>query len=120
METLRDELAIIQAQVAVQNLVLQSLVHSHPQPDLLLQQWRRLRADRVAQSYALPADARSSDWLSQHMQVFAEDWTAELVDVIARGRATSADRQRVRIISGLDSSDPKWTQGCAGMIKSRV
>ena len=83
METLRDELAIIQAQVAVQNLVLQSLVHSHPQPDLLLQQWRRLRADRVAQSYALPADARSSDWLSQHMQVFAEDWTAELVEVIA-------------------------------------
>jgi len=83
METLRDELAIIQAQVAVQNVVLQSLVHSHPRPDVLLQQWRRLRADRVAQAYALPADARSSDWLSQHMQVFAEDWTAELVDVIA-------------------------------------
>ena len=98
METFRDELAIVQAQVAVQHLVLQSLVHSHPQPDLLLEQWRRLRADRVAQAYSLPADARSSDWLSQHMQVFAEDWTAELIDVIARrvghlsGEVVSPDR----------------------------
>lgn len=85
METWRDELAIVQAQVAVQHLLLQSLVHSHPQAKELLLHWRRLRADRVAEAYALPADARSSDWLSQHMQVFAEDWTAELVDVIARG-----------------------------------
>ena len=98
METFRDELAIVQAQVAVQHLVLQSLVHSHPQPDALLEQWRRLRADRVAQAYALPADARSSDWLSQHMQVFAEDWTAELVDAVARmtghlsGEVVSPDR----------------------------
>lgn len=86
MESWHDEFAILQAQVAVQQLLLQSLVQSHPQPDELLRQWRRLRADRVAGAYALPADARSSDWLSQHIQVFAEDWTAELVDVIARTR----------------------------------
>lgn len=96
MDKWHDELAILQAQVAVQHLLLQSMVHSHPRPDELLQQWRRLRADRVAEAYAVTADARSSDWLSQHIQVFAEDWTAELVDAIARGtdhvsEAASAD-----------------------------
>ena len=84
MDSWHEEVAFLQAQLAVQHLVLQSLAHSHPRPDLMLQHWRRLRADRVAAAYALPADARASDWLSQQIQVFAEDWTAELVDVIAR------------------------------------
>ena len=84
MDKLREELAILQAQLAVQHMVLRALMHSHPNPGDLLQQWRRLRADRVAAAYALPANVRSSEWLSQHVQTFAEDWTAELVDVVTR------------------------------------
>jgi hypothetical protein len=84
MDTWREELAIVQAQLAVQHMMLRALVHGHPEPAALLHQWRKLRADRVAAAYALPADARSSEWLSQHVQAFAEDWTAELVDVVTR------------------------------------
>ena len=89
MENVREEIAILQAQVAVQHMALQALVHSHPQPDAILQQWRTLCADRVTAAYALPADARGSDWLTLHVQAFAEDWTAELVDAVTR-RATPA------------------------------
>jgi hypothetical protein len=78
----REEIAILQAQLAVQHMALRALVHSHPHPAELLQNWRRLRADTVAAAYTLPVDVRTSDWLSQHVQAFAEDWTAELVDVV--------------------------------------
>jgi len=95
MDTWREELAILQAQLAVQHMALRALVHSHPEPAALLHQWRKLRADRVAAAYTLPADARSSDWLSQQVQAFAEDWTAELVDVVTRvadrAEASSSD-----------------------------
>jgi len=96
MENWHDEVGILEAQVAAQHLLLQRLVQSHPQPDALLQQWRRLRADRFAETYALTADVRSSDWLLEQVQVFAEDWTAELVDVVVRktsnlGDSTSTD-----------------------------
>jgi len=84
MDNWREELAILQAKLGVQHMALQALVQSHPQPDVLLQHWRRLRADRVAEAYALPADARASEWLSQYVQAFAEDWTAELVDAVTR------------------------------------
>jgi hypothetical protein len=114
METWRDELAIVQAQVAVQHLVLQSLLHSHPQPDVLLQQWRRLRADCVAQTFPLPADARSSDWLSQHMQVFAEDWTAELVDVIARGAGQLGEEAKCADNFGSRLPRPQVDPGLRG------
>ena len=84
MDKLREELAILQAQLAVQHMLLRALMHSHPKPGELLHQWRRLRADRVAAAYALPASVRTNEWLSQHVQTFAEDWTAELVDVVRR------------------------------------
>lgn len=84
MDDWREEVAILQARLTVQHMALRALVHSHPQPATLLQQWRTLRADRVAAAYALPADVRASEWLSQHVQAFAEDWTAELVDAVTR------------------------------------
>ena len=84
MNDSREEMAILHAQLAVQQMALRALVHAHPHPADLLQEWRRLRADRVAAAYALPADVRSSEWLSQHVQAFAEDWTAELVDAVTR------------------------------------
>ena len=96
MDLSHENLAILQAQVAVQNLMLQALMHSHPEPETVLQHWRRLRADRVAAAYTLPADVRNSDWLSEHIQTFADDWTAELVEAVTRQgeRATTpaADR----------------------------
>ena len=96
MDNWRDEVAILRAHMAVQHMALRALVHSHPQPAALLEQWRKLRADRVAAAYSLPADVRASEWLTDHVQAFAEDWTAELVDAVTR----QADRPSV------PSSDP--------------
>jgi hypothetical protein len=84
MDNWREEAAILQAQLAVQQMALKAVVHTHPHPAELLHQWRRLRADRVAAAYALPVGVRTSEWLSQQVQAFAEDWTAELVDAVTR------------------------------------
>lgn len=46
MDNWRDEVAILQAQLAAQQMALRALIQSHPQPAALLQQWRELRADR--------------------------------------------------------------------------
>lgn len=81
---LRDELAILKAQLAVQHMALRALAHSHPRPAALLEEWRKLRADSVAAAYSLPGDVRRSEWLSEHVQIFAEDWTIELVDALTR------------------------------------
>jgi hypothetical protein len=93
-----DELALVKAQLAVQHLALRALVHTHPRPTALLEQWRKLRADSVAAAYSLPADVRSSEWLTEQVQVFAEDWTAELVD--------AATRRPSRRGSSASDSDP--------------
>ena len=85
----RDELAIVKAQLAVQHMALRALAQSHPDPAAVLEEWRKLRADTVAAAYSLPADVRASEWLTDHVQAFAEDWTAELVDAVTR----HADRQ---------------------------
>jgi hypothetical protein len=91
MDNWRDEVALLQAQLAVQQMALKAVIHAHPHPAELLHQWRRLHADRVAAAYTLPASIRGSEWLSQHVQAFAEDWTAELVDAVTR----QADRVNV-------------------------
>jgi len=91
-----DELAILKAQLAVQHMALRALVQSHPRPTALLGEWRKLRADSVAAAYSLPGDVRHSEWLTTHVQAFAEDWTAELVDAVTR-----RTRQR-----GASASDP--------------
>jgi len=78
----RDELAILKAQVVVQHMALRALAHSHPDPTAVLDAWRKLRADSVAAAYSLPVDVRTSAWLGEKVQAFAEDWTAELVDIV--------------------------------------
>lgn len=90
-----DELAILKAQLAVQHMALRALAHSHPDPTGLLEEWRKLRADSVAAAYSLPGDVRHSEWLTGHVQSFAEDWTAELVDAVTR-------HQHVESASGHD------------------
>lgn len=105
MDNWREEAAILRAQLAAQQMALRKLIQSHPQPAALLQQWRELRADRVAAASVLPADVRASEWLTQHVQAFTEDWTAELVDAVTR----NADRLDVSS-SGLDLTMPKGTR----------
>lgn len=83
MDEWREMLALLKAQVTVQHMALQALVHSHPQPAAVLAQWRKIRADAVNAAYVLPSDERRSAWLTEHVQAFAEDWTAELVDAVA-------------------------------------
>ena len=83
MEDWREMLALLKAQVTVHHMALRALVHSHPDPAAVLAEWRKIRADAVNAAYVLPSDERHSAWLSEHVQAFAEDWTAELVDATA-------------------------------------
>jgi len=77
-EPWREELDVLKARLAVQHLVLRALVHSHPDPPAVLDAWRKLRADTVADAYSLPAEVRVSEWLGEQVQAFAADWLAEL------------------------------------------
>ena len=95
MNNWQDELAILKAQLAVQHMALRALAHSHPRPTAVLEEWRKLRADSVAAAYSLPGDVRTSEWLTEYVHTFAEDWTAELVD------AVTGDKRR-----GSPKSDP--------------
>ena len=101
---LRDEIAILKAQLAVQHMALRALAHSCPEPAALLDEWRKLRADTVAAAYALLPDIRSSEWLTDQVQAFAEDWTAELVDIVTL-RADKTDT------SAADTETVAWTEG---------
>jgi len=84
MEPWREELAILEARLAVQHLALRALVHSHPHPPSVLDEWRKLRADNVAAAYALPTDVRVSEWLSEQVHALAAEWTAELALAASR------------------------------------
>ena len=77
MDNWREELAAIKARQAVQHLALQALAHSHPEPRAVLDAWQKLRAGTVTEAYATPSH-RSSEWLGEHAQAFAEAWTREL------------------------------------------
>lgn len=83
MDDWREVLALLKAQVTVHHMALRALVHSHPNPPAVLAEWRKIRADAVNAAYVLPSDERNSAWLSEQVQAFAEDWTAELVDAAA-------------------------------------
>ena len=83
MDDWREVLALLKAQVTVHHMALRALVHSHPNPPAVLAEWRKIRADAVNAAYVLPSDERNSAWLTEQVQAFAEDWTAELVDAAA-------------------------------------
>jgi hypothetical protein len=84
MEPWREELAILSARLAVQQMAMRALVHSHPNPSAVLEEWQKLRADTVAAAYALPSDLRTSEWLTDHVQSLAADWMAELAFAASR------------------------------------
>jgi hypothetical protein len=103
MEPWREELALLEARLAVQHLALRALVHSHPDPPAVLDEWRKLRADNVAAAYALPADVRVGEWLSEQVQALAADWMAELALAASRH---AVEREQKSDGDGVDRSPP--------------
>jgi hypothetical protein len=85
MDNWREELVAIKARLAVQQLALRALVHSHPDPAAVLAEWRELMADSITAAYAPAADASSCEWLTLQVQALAEEWTTELSTASARG-----------------------------------
>lgn len=79
MESWREELDLLKAQLTVQHMALRALVHGHPQPAKVLDEWRKLRADGVAAAYTTPSDPHAVAWRTEHVQRLAADWLAELV-----------------------------------------
>jgi hypothetical protein len=76
MENWREELAALKAALAVQQVALRALAHSHPQPAVVLEHWNRLRVDCVAAAYGTAGDG--DGWLTTQVHARAEAWTAEL------------------------------------------
>lgn len=81
MDRLTEEaLCDLQAQVLVLRMALRSLIRTHPDPDACLAAWRTTVSDMTSGPAVLPVYARGSDYLAERCHVFAEDWTAELVE----------------------------------------
>lgn len=87
MEPWREELAILNARLAVQQMALRALVHSHPNPAIVLEEWQKLRADTIAAAYAPQSDVRITEWLTEHVQALATEWMAELAFAATRQTA---------------------------------
>ena len=86
MDNWREELAALKAALAVQQVTLRALVHSHPQPAAVLEHWNRLRADIVAAAYVAGPAGDGDGWLTTQVQARAEEWTAELQRAAAQKR----------------------------------
>jgi hypothetical protein len=99
-QQVEETLAMLQAQGAVQQMVIRALLRMQPDPMALLAAWREVRGDGGQVASALPSDARHSRWLAEQMQCFAEDWTAELADLATAAGDTppppSTDRTHPR------------------------
>lgn len=75
-----EALCDLQAQVYVLRLALRALVRTHPDPQGALASWRATVADAATIAPAIPSYARSSEYLADRCEAFAEDWCAELVE----------------------------------------
>lgn len=75
-----EALCDLQAQVYVLRLALRALVRTHPDPNAALAAWRQALAEVATVSPVAPSYARTSEYLAERCQAFAEDWTAELVE----------------------------------------
>lgn len=76
-----EALCCMQAQLHAQRIALRALVRTHPDPVGLLGAWREALTEAATQDPALPAHTRNSDYLADQVRGFAEDWTAELVEL---------------------------------------
>ena len=96
MERLTEEaLCDLQAQVSVLRMALRALIRMHPDPDACLAAWRMTISDPASGPAALPLYARGSEYLNERCGVFAEDWTAELVEQAVARKARQEARHRV-------------------------
>lgn len=59
---------------------LRALMRTHPDPAQLLDAWRGMLGDSTAESM-IPSSTWRSETLTERCQAFAEDWTAELVEL---------------------------------------
>jgi hypothetical protein len=75
-----EALCDLQAQVSVLRMALRALIRMHPDPDACLAAWRMTIADAASGPAVLPLYMRGSDYVNERCGVFAEDWTAELVE----------------------------------------
>jgi hypothetical protein len=82
---IEDALCDLRAQVHVQRIAMRALARAHPDPGGLLAAWREALADAAANG---PVDlhARRSAVLAERCRTFAEDWTAEFVELAVPSR----------------------------------
>jgi hypothetical protein len=79
--TTEEIICDLQAQVYVLRVALRALAHTHPDPTRLLKAWRDALGDTGA-GPVVPAYARQSEYLAERCQAFAEDWSAEMVELV--------------------------------------
>ena len=75
----------LQAQVYVLRVALQALARAHGDLNGLLACWREA-LDDASLGPVVPAYARRSEYLAERCRAFAEDWTAELVELAVPDR----------------------------------
>lgn len=76
-----EALCALQAQLYAQRIALRALARTHPDPTALLAAWREALVDASTCSPVIPAHTRNSEYLVEQLRTFAEDWTAELVEL---------------------------------------
>jgi len=74
-------LCALQAQVYAQGVALRALARTQPDPATVLAAWREALAEAATCVPAAPAYARNSDYFTERVRAFTEDWTAELVEL---------------------------------------
>lgn len=76
-----EALCALQAQLYAQRIALRALARTHPDPAAVLAAWREALIEAATCSPVVPAHTRNSEYLAEQLRAFAEDWTAELVEL---------------------------------------
>jgi hypothetical protein len=76
-----EALCGIQAQVYAQRIALRALARTHPDPAAVLAAWRQAVTEAATCNPVVPASMRASTYLAEQVRAFADDWTAELVEL---------------------------------------
>lgn len=91
-----ETLCNVQAQLYTQRIALRALARTHPDPAGLLAAWREAQIESATCCPVAPAGSRHSDYLTEQMRVWAEDWTAELVELAV----ATPERSMIEAIAG--------------------
>jgi hypothetical protein len=76
-----EALCGVQAQLDALRIAMRALARTHPDPIALLAAWREALTEAATCSPVTPAHTRNSAYLDEQIRAFAEDWTAELVEL---------------------------------------